>query len=53
MIVMSKRTDPRFGDTTFQIENIQRGEPSADLFQLPADYTVMDGHRMRTFRRKH
>jgi len=53
MIVMSKRTDPRFGDTTFQIENIQRGEPSADLFQLPADYTVTDGHRMRTFRRKH
>jgi hypothetical protein len=53
MIVMSKRTDPRFGDTTFQVENIQRGEPSADLFQLPADYTVTDGPSMRTFRRKY
>jgi hypothetical protein len=53
MIVMSKRTDPRFGDTTFQVENIQRGEPSADLFQLPADYTMTDGPSVRTFRRTH
>jgi len=52
MIVMSKRTDPRFGDTTFQVENIQRGEPAADLFQPPADYTLTDEPRMRTFRFK-
>lgn len=55
MIVMSKRTDPRFGDTTFQVENIQRGEPAADLFQPPPDYTLTDQPRVRTrtFRGNH
>ncbi len=45
MIVSSTRTDPRFGETTFQLKNIQRTEPSADLFQVPSDYTVGDGAR--------
>lgn len=52
MIVMSKRSDPRFGDTTFQVENIQRGEPAPDLFQVPGDYTLKDEPARRTFRFK-
>jgi hypothetical protein len=40
MVVMTKRTDPRMGETTFQITNIQRQEPAASLFQVPADYMV-------------
>ena len=52
MIVMSKRTDPRLGETTFQIENIQRGEPAADLFQPPSDYNVTDEPGRRMFRFK-
>lgn len=39
-VVMSRRTDPRFGETTYRLQNIVRAEPSPDLFQVPADYTV-------------
>jgi hypothetical protein len=28
------------GDSVFQLTNIQRAEPEASLFQVPADYTV-------------
>jgi len=41
--VMTKRSDPRMGDTVFQLTNIQRTEPAATLFQVPADYTVKQG----------
>lgn len=40
MVVMSKRTDPRVGETTFQLSNISRAEPAVTLFQVPADYTL-------------
>jgi hypothetical protein len=43
MVVMTKRTDPRMGETTFEMTNIQRQEPAASLFQVPADYTVTQG----------
>ena len=51
MLVMSKRSDPRFGDTTYQLTNIQRTEPAASLFAVPADYTIKTGGR-RGFRRE-
>ena len=38
--VMTKRTDPLMGDTTFQLTNIQRNEPDPALFQVPAGYNV-------------
>src|SRR6516225_5099586 len=40
MVVMSKRSDPRVGETTFQLTNISRAEPAATLFQVPPDYTL-------------
>lgn len=40
MVVMSKRTDPRVGETTFQLSSISRAEPALTLFRVPADYTV-------------
>jgi hypothetical protein len=43
MTVMSKRSDPRFGETTYTVTNIQRTEPAASLFTVPADYTVKQG----------
>ena len=43
MAVSSKRTDPRFGDTTYTLTNIQRTEPNASLFQVPPGYTVTEG----------
>jgi hypothetical protein len=42
-VVQSSRTDPRFGTTAFSLTNIQRAEPAATLFAVPADYTVQVG----------
>jgi len=39
-VVYSRRSDPRFGETTYRLTNIVRAEPPADLFQVPADYKV-------------
>src|SRR5262249_25622544 len=38
--VMIKSSDPRFGDTTMQLTNIQQTNPDPSLFQVPANYTV-------------
>jgi len=46
-VVMMKRSDPRMGETTFQLTNIQRQEPESSLFQVPADYTVKQGRAAR------
>jgi hypothetical protein len=40
--ILTKTTDPRFGDTTFRLTNIRRAEPAAYLFQVPPDYKVED-----------
>jgi hypothetical protein len=50
MVVMSKRSDPRFGDTVYTVTNIQRSEPAASLFTVPSDYTVT-ASKNRMFRR--
>jgi hypothetical protein len=42
-VVHSTRTDPRFGTTTLSLTNIQKAEPAATLFAVPADYTVEAG----------
>jgi hypothetical protein len=38
IVVQSTRTDPRFGQTTYTVSNIQQAEPNASLFQVPAGY---------------
>ena len=40
MVVQTKHSDPRFGDTTYSLTSIQRTEPAANLFTVPSDYTV-------------
>ena len=42
-VLSSRRSDPRFGETTYRLENIVRAEPSPELFQVPPDYTVEKG----------
>ena len=42
-VISSRRSDPRFGETTYRLENIVRAEPSPELFQVPSDYTVEKG----------
>jgi hypothetical protein len=50
VLVMSKSSDPRIGDTTYTLTNIQRSEPSPTLFQPPDDYVVKDQPDMRTIK---
>jgi hypothetical protein len=51
MVVMSKRCDPRFGDTVYTVTKVQRSEPAASLFTVPSDYTVTTGGKNKIFRR--
>jgi hypothetical protein len=43
-VVKIVRNDPRFGQSTFTLTNIQRTEPAASLFTVPSDYTVKQGN---------
>jgi hypothetical protein len=43
MVVQSKHSDPRFGDTSYSLTNIQRAEQPANLFTVPSDYTIKEG----------
>jgi hypothetical protein len=38
--VMTKTTDPRFGETTYRLGNIVRADQPKSLFEVPADYKV-------------
>jgi hypothetical protein len=39
VLVRSVNSDPRFGDTTYQLSNIVRGMQDPSLFQIPGDYS--------------
>jgi TonB family protein len=47
IMIMSKRSDPRFGETTYRVTNISRSEPDASLFQIPSEYTIVDNEAKR------
>ena len=52
-LVLTKHSDPRFGDTTLRLTNVRLGEPSALLFEVPADYTVQDASmKMQQMRKR-
>jgi hypothetical protein len=40
--VLSKRSDPRTGETVTRYTNISRTEPAHSLFEAPADYKISD-----------
>lgn len=42
IVVSSKRNDPRTGESTYTLSNIQRAEPNPSLFQVPSDYAIQD-----------
>ena len=42
-IVLSKRNDPRMGEQTFKLTNIQRAEPDPSLFTVPSDFKITEG----------
>lgn len=43
MTILSKRSDPRFGESTYRVTNISRSEPDAQLFQVPSEYVIKEG----------
>lgn len=43
LVVMTRHSDPRFGETTYKLTNINRTEPAKTLFEVPADYTIKTG----------
>jgi hypothetical protein len=42
IMVLHKNNDPRFGEHTQKLINITLGDPPVGLFQIPADYTMVD-----------
>src|SRR6185503_10404072 len=41
-VVMSRHSDPRMGENTYRLTNINRSEPPHSLFELPSDYTIKE-----------
>lgn len=48
ILLMTKHSDPRGGESTYTVSNITRGEPGASLFDVPSDYTIRESSYMRT-----
>lgn len=42
VLVMSRHHDPRTGDSEYRLTNINRSEPTRDLFVPPSDYTITE-----------
>jgi hypothetical protein len=40
LVVMTRHSDPRSGETTYKLSNINRTEPAKTLFEVPADFTI-------------
>ena len=42
VLVLTEHKDPRSGDSTYRLTNVNRTEPAASLFEVPSDYTIRD-----------
>lgn len=42
LTLLSANNDPRYGETVLRLTNLVLDEPPAQLFQVPADYTVQE-----------
>ena len=40
MLIKSTSSDPRFGNSTYQLTNILQTSPDPSLFQIPGEYTI-------------
>jgi hypothetical protein len=40
VLVLTRHSDPRSGDTVYRLSNILRAEPDPNLFTVPSDYTI-------------
>jgi len=44
--IMTRHSDPRTGEETVRLININRAEPDSSLFQVPAGYQIIEGKQM-------
>lgn len=51
IVVMTRHIDPRFGENSYRLANIDRTEPARSLFEVPAGYRIEEGpgpgHKVR------
>lgn len=43
-VVMTRHSDPRHGETVYRLTDINRSEPARQLFEVPSDYKLKEGH---------
>jgi hypothetical protein len=43
LLVMTRHSDPRSGETTYRLRDILRVEPDQSFFTVPPDYTIQQG----------
>jgi hypothetical protein len=43
LVVMTRHSDPRTGETTYKLTNVNRAEPAKSLFEVPPDNTIKEG----------
>jgi hypothetical protein len=41
IVLRSKQTDPRFGETAYEVTKLDRGEPPSSIFDVPSDYKIL------------
>jgi len=51
-VVMTRHSDPRMGETTYRLTNINRSEPARSLFEVPADFTIQERETIAPMRYK-
>jgi hypothetical protein len=47
ILVLTRTSDPRTGESTYRLLNITRSEPNRSWFEVPGDYTVHDSGMIR------
>jgi len=43
LVVMTRHSDPRNGETIYRLTNINRAEPDKTLFEVPGGFTIKEG----------
>ncbi len=51
IVLRSKQSDPRFGETTYEVTRLDKGEPAPSIFEIPADYKFIKGDAHVVIRR--
>jgi hypothetical protein len=42
LVVMTRNSDPRMGESVYRLTKVQRSEPARHLFEVPPDYTIKE-----------